>query len=842
MTSKLMRAPGKELAQPSNKRSLRTRGLWKALLGLVVMMGLVSVMNGQAPTPTPTPAVFNNSVLIGQANINEPRGMVQVRVPNPAGGFVTDWWVADFIAGFCRLSPTGTLELNTCDINSTLEPHDYQAETFGVNGTNGYIFVGAVGGVNRYSFTLDGAGRTAIATTDLFAGAGSLFTNNTPIVGRPAQQRVNAVSIGPDGKLYLAFYGNTDIWRVLNPLSPTFTPQGNKIERVGVTEGTGGRATSLAWVGHDLWMIDVGFINRIQNADQCFYTFPKCSALIQFRNLFGHAGMASDQYFSSIPDGRFLYFGNGSRVVRYDTTTAGLMQVWNQQGKLPNGTIQHYSLITGLAFMQPINPLDPTTGTIPIPSLPPDEVTLADGSKVTNMTVVMDPFVNELFPAATLVPPRNNAGKTWFLQTSLSLAPEAQCDGQATTALIENPPGCAIGSVGSNGQDASPNPIAAKRAILLASGITHPRGLLWLNSNWWVSDEALGFCQISVNPINGVGSLTNCFQADANFIPGQPAASQPDGTGQQIVYVPDSSDLTSNIYRFIFTPGPGGGTLVLNGILDGTSDRKGTWIQSVALPTGPFNDGALYVLYADSAFVEKIQNPATAPSAAVQIARLFNGIGGISMAFNGNDLYIAEIGPPPIDGQFIKKGVVTNLLKASPSMSQGIASPVKRAIARLQTPEVIVENPGGFAVGPTTTRPTCLPPPGVVLSPSVPDDPATTPALYMGTLGLTADNVFNPGVTNGLGEAPELDQFDFICNVQQVWVTDAASDPLLSTNLPLGAITAVALSGNEGDAVIAIGDDPAVQVPLQTRQRGILRKQGPPGTGATGQGHVYIVP
>ena len=842
MTSKLMRAPGKELAQPSQKRSVRTRGLWKALLGLVVMMGLVTVMSAQAPTPTPTPAVFNNSVLIGQANINEPRGMVLIRVPDGNGGFVTDWWVADFIAGFCRLSPAGALELNTCDINGGLEPHDYQAETFGVNGTNGYIFVGAVGGVNRYSFTLDAAGRTAIATTDIFGGAGSLFTNNSPIVGSAAQLRVNAASLGPDGKLYLAFYGNTDIWRVLNPLSPTFTPQGNKIERVGVTEGTGGRATSLAWIGHDLWMLDVGFVNRIQNADQCFYTFPKCSALIQFRNLFGHAGMASDQYFSSIPDGRYLYWGNGSRVVRYDTTTPGLMQVWNQQGTLPNGTLQHYSLITGLAFMQPINPLDPTTGTTPFPNLPPDEVTLADGSKVANMTVVMDPFVNELFPGATLIPPRNNAGLAWLLPTSLSLAPEAQCDGQATTAVIQNPPGCAIGAIGSNGQDASPNPVAAKRAILLASGITHPRGLLWLNSNWWVSDEALGFCRIDQNPITGDGLLTNCFQADQTFFPGQPAASQPDGTGQQIVYVPDASGNTSAIYRFIFSPSVTGGTLVLNGVLDGTGSRKGTILESVALPTGPFNDGSLYLLYADSGFVEKITSPSTAPGAPVQIARLFNGIGGISMAFNGNDLYISEIGPPPIDGQFIKKGVVTNLLKASPSMSQGGASPVKRAIARLQTPEVIVENPGGFTVGPTTTRPTCLPPPGVVLSPSVPDDPATTPALYMGTLGLTADGVFNPGVTNGLGEAPEVDQFDFICNVQQVWVTDATVDPLLSTNVPLGAVTAMGFSSNDGGAVLAIGDDPAVLVPLQSRQRGILRKTGIPGTGATGQGHVYVVP
>jgi len=800
-----------------------------------MMMGLVGASNAQ---------VINNSVLIGNQGINQPRGMVLVRVPNPnaPGTFVTDWWITDSIAGFCRLSPTGVLEAATCDINGTFELHDYQAETFGLNGSNGYVFVASIDGARRFNFILDNAGRTTIDTANvqIFGGAGSLFTNNVTISGRNLPD--DAI-LGPDGKLYLSFVGNTDIWRVLNPLSPTFTAQGNKIERVGVTEGTGGRATSLAWIGHDLWMEDVGFINRIQNADQCFYTFPKCSAIIQFRNLFAHAGMASDQYFSTVPDGRFLYFGNGSRVVRYDTTTPGLMQVWNQQGLLKDGvTPQHYTLILGLDFNQPINPLDPVTGTTPNPNLPPDEITLADGSKVADMTVATDPFVNALFPPATLIPPRNNAGKTWYLQTSASLAPEAQCDGQAVGAVIQNPPPCAISSIGSAGQVASPNPVAAKRAVLLASGVTHPRGLLWLQSNWWVSDEALGFCRIDINPLTGAGALTNCFQADATFIPGQPAAAPPDATGQQAVYVPDASGFTSAIYRFIFTPDATGGTLVLNGILDGTGSRKGTWVQSVALPTGPFNDGALYILYADSGFVEKITTPDTAPGAPVQIARLFNGIGGISMAFNGNDLYISELGPPPIAGQFIKKGVVTNLLKASPSMSQGSASPVKRAIARLQTPQVIVINPGGFAIGPTTTRPTCLPPPGVVLSPSVPPDPATTPALYIGTLGVTADGVFNPGVSNGLAEQPEVEQFDFICNVQQVWVTDGTVDPILSTNVPLGAVTAIALDGPEANAVMAVGDDPSVTVPNQTRQRGIIRKNGPPGTGSVGQGHVYVVP
>ncbi|MGE5325138.1 MAG: hypothetical protein ACM3SW_19880, partial [Actinomycetota bacterium] len=293
MTSKLTRAPGKELAQPSRERSLLIRGFWKALVAMAVV-ALVSAVHGQAGTT----GTFNNSILVGQSGINQPRGMVQVSVPNGAGGFVKDWWVTDSVAGFCRLDAAGTLEAATCDINSTFELADYQAETFGVNGTNGYVFAGAIDGARRYDFTLDAQGRTAIANTVVFAGAGSLFTNNVTISGRNLPDTVN---LGPDGKLYLGFVGNTDIWRVLNPLSPGFSAQGNKIERVGVTEGTGGRATSMAWIGHDLWMEDVGFINRIQNADQCFYTFPKCSAVIQFRNLFAEAGMASDQFISSMP-------------------------------------------------------------------------------------------------------------------------------------------------------------------------------------------------------------------------------------------------------------------------------------------------------------------------------------------------------------------------------------------------------------------------------------------------------------------------------------------------------------------------------------------------------------
>jgi hypothetical protein len=829
MTSILKRALGKELAQPSTERSLLNGGFWKTLLVLAVM-ALVAAGNAQI-SPTP-----NNSTLVAFNGINQPRGMIWAHVPNPAnpaGPEIGDWWMTDSVAGFCRVD-NGILNLATCDINGTFEPVDYQAETRGVNGSNGYVFVASIDGVRRFNFLPDATNTHTVidtANVQIFGGAGSLFTNNVAISGRNLP---DTAKLGPDGKLYMGFVGSIDIWRVLNPLSPTFTPAGNKIERVGIDEGTGGRVTSMAWIGHDLWVSDVGFINRIQDADQCFYTFPKCQAVLQFNNLEAVAGFDSDQFISSIPNGRFLYMGNGYRVIRYDTTTAALMEVWNQQGVLPNGSVQHYSLITGLNFVQTLTPvqLNPTNED-------PGPTFLED------MTVVMDPFVNALFPPATLIPPRNNAGKGYVLTATPTILPEALCDALATPSVIQNPAPCAIGVVGNPGSIQSPHPFANKTALLLASGVTHPRGLLWLNSNWWVSDEALGFCRIDQNPITGQGALTTCFQADQTFIPGQPAASQPDPAngGQQIVYVPDASGFSTSIYRFIFTPGVGGGTLVLNGILDGTGSRKGTWIQSVALPTGPFNDGALYIVYADSGFVEKITNPATAPSAAVQIARLFNGIGAISTAFNGNDLYISELGPPQIAGQFIKKGVVTVLFKASPSMSQGGASPVKRAIARLQTPQIIVENPGGFTVGPTGTRPTCLPPQGVVLSPSVPSDPATTPAFYIGTLGLTADGVTpDGGVTQGLGELPEVDQYDFICNVQNPWVTEGVVDPLLSTRVPLGAVTAMGFSSlTDPTAILAIGDDPAVIVPTQTRQRGIIRKNGPPGTGSIGQGHVYVV-
>ncbi len=75
-----------------------------------------------------------------------------------------------------------------------------------------------------------------------------------------------------------------------------------------------------------------GFLNRIQNADLCNYTLPACQAMLEFGKLQTQQGMVSDQFFSKNPNGRWIYWGNGNRVIRYDTLSADNMQVWNQSG------------------------------------------------------------------------------------------------------------------------------------------------------------------------------------------------------------------------------------------------------------------------------------------------------------------------------------------------------------------------------------------------------------------------------------------------------------------------------------------------------------------------------
>jgi hypothetical protein len=360
-----------------------------------------------------------------------------------------------------------------------------------------------------------------------------------------------------------------------------------------------------------------------------------------------------------------------------------------------------------------------------------------------------------------------------------------------------------------------------------------------LQTNWWVSDEDHGFCRIDQNPITGAASMTNCFKP-AGFIPGQPAADKVDALGRQNVYVPDSSGDSKGIARLKFTPDGTGGTVSQTGLLN---SGRGT-VGAVAIPTGPFNDGAVYIGYYNIGSINKIQQPATAPTATIPVGGLGHGVGALSLAFMGNDLYIAELAPPPnAGGQLIKGSQVTVLQAASPDLQRGSAREIDKPISRLQSPDPqallspqLFTNPAAFAVGPVGDRERCLPPLGVKLSASVPADPGLAPGLYMGSLGLPPASA----VSGGLALPPEVAQFGSICTTMIDWVAQGSLNPLLSLNQDLAPVTALAFnSQTDSKANLAIADDPGLIVPDQTLQKSQLV---PPSTGLHGQGHVYIVP
>ncbi|HVG90975.1 MAG TPA: hypothetical protein VNB54_05745 [Alphaproteobacteria bacterium] len=833
MNSNLLRASGKE-----GKKTLLTRS-WKRSL----MLALVTLM-------CVTSAFAGPGVQVGNQQMFRPAGMVRATVPNPLGGApLTDWWVSDGASGFCRLDNTGPdtrpsngiLNLSTCYLPGVFAPSDYQVETAGVINnqglpSNGYVFVAGIKEVSRIEFMASPTepGRTIINAASqvrIFDSTASVFTNGAPV---NAGRFVRDSRLGPDGKLYICFQGSGDIWRIRNPLTPNFTPAGNAVERVG-TSYNGKTLLSMAWVGHDLWMQQAGFLNRLQNADLCNYTLPKCQAMLEFGKLQSQQGMGSDQFFSKNPNGRWIYWGNGNRIVRYDTTSAGNHEVWNQSGRVCAGPgvtnavtacpvspiPQEYTLIFGINFLQTATPTA-------LSQLNPDGTT----AFIEDMAVTTDPIIEAPPPAIANILPKT--GRTWLYQASPSLVPEP-C---VTTPL--NPPPCVNSETGNDSPPVgAPSNDAARRAVLLLSGVTHARGLLWLQTNWWVSDEDHGFCRIDQNPITGAAAMTHCFQP-AGFIPGQPAADKPDALGRQNVYVPDASGDSKGIARLKFIPDGTGGTVSQTGLLN---SGRGT-AAAVAIPTGPFNDGGVYIGYCNIGSINKIQQPATAPTAPIPVGGLGHGVGALSLAFMGNDLYIAELAPPPsLGGQLVKGSQVTVLQSASPDLQRGGAREVAKPISRLQSPDPqsllspqLFTNPAAFAVGPVGDRERCLPPLGVKLSASVPADPGLAPGLYMGSLGLPPASA----VSGGLALPPEVAQYGSICTTMIDWVSQGSISPLLSLNLDFAPITALAFnSQTDSKANLAIADDPGLIVPDQTLQKSQLV---PPSTGLHGQGHVFIVP
>ena len=876
------------------------RKTWQALAAILLLTaaGLAQVNNNG-------PAVNNNAAIIvdrASASLFRPRGIVKAMVPNPAapGGVSWNWWVSDGASGFCRVIPdqTGRLQrdLNHCDLPGVSQSADYQAETFGVNGSNGYVFAAGIKSIERLEFIPDPANpawtvikdavpgvpgsRVFIFNDDAAQGPLSIFANGLPA---GANRNIECARLGPDGKLYFIMQGSGDIWRVRNPLTPTMSPQSNIVERVG-TSDNGKTLLSIAWVGHDLWMQQAGFLNKLVNADKCNFT-ADCVALLEIGTLQTQEGMDTDQFNSKVADGRYLYWFNGKRTILYDTLSAADLRVYAHQGYIVDqGTNPghtgpaSFTLGFSINWVQPALPAFPPTGSPALDAMRPLVITPPDRHgvtyKIADMTFCMDETLEappigvagnlprtgrcyELPPTPTAVTV-NGAAQIAGVRTSdecqpsgiLPVPPPGAPNNKLTPAQVIEQVTCVITSSIGNDNNVSPQQqAAARRAILLVSGVTHPRGLVFLKTNYWVSDEQLGFCKISINPADGSGSLTNCFtfveppaaipggnNGIGTFLPGQPALDPtPNANGTLNVYVPDSSAPGRGIVRLVFIPDATGGTVSQTGSLQAGPST----VYAVAMPNsvGVANDGSVYIGYSDRATINKIKTPLTAPSAPVAVGAA-SGIGVLSMAFRGSDLFLGELAPQVnLNGQFAIGGQVTQIVAASPDVQRGGAVVVKKALSRLQSPlgglaPQLFVNPGAIAIGPALDREKCLPPVGVAISPGL-GDPLTARAIYLGSMGSNPND-------SGTLTVPEVDQFGAICTTQIPWVEQASLDALRTINVQIGPVTALAFSDATSTASMAIGDDPST-LPLDNLS---AQKSGfkPPTTGAIGQGHIYIVP
>jgi hypothetical protein len=828
----------------SNTSQLVRHSIARMLAITLVVLATVAGALAQVPNTIP-PAGINPGLDVGDQGMLVPHGAIRVPVVNAAGAPVlgpdgvtqlVDYWVADTASGFCRLDPTpnpatgiisGALNLSTCFLAATGQPQDYQVE-FGV------VFVAdmSLGGVMRFRFVPAPPNHMALDPNNTQVPPGGPLNTvqimgPTSLIGNTAvgiHPRVETIKMGPDGKLYISFPGNGDIWRILNPLSPTFTQAGNKLERVG-TSDNGRRIDAFAWVGHDIWMDQAGFLNKLPNADKCNYT-AICVATLEFGNVTANLGVASDQRFSTDTTGHHVYFGTGNVVADYDTLTTQTMHIVTNAGNLITGNGGATTQVA-TSIIQSIN-LDQKSGDFII----------------TDDTAIEAPLPEGAGPNPV------GSGRVWMVKAG---APEP-CGPAPTCSMTAE--------VGNSGPEFVPQQqAAARRATLLIAGVTHPRGLLFLGDRYWVSDEVNGFCRIDVNPVSGAASLSHCYKPTATFIPGQADAT--DGAtlaGLRTVYVPDASG-AAGIARFTFNPA-NGGTLTQTGVLSsGTSAAEAVAVPKQVPGTSLTPEDAVYVGFSNNNSVYKITKATTSPSALTAVANLENGVGVISMAFYGSDLYMAEEGTPVLANgnvNSVKRGSFnTYFPKASPSMAKGTAISVAFPTVRGQALGLIIQNPLAIAIGPTFERPLCLGPAGTatgniitfgggstVTPTSDPSLLSTAPAMYVGASAIPSPSLpQSPQGGGSITQDSEVDQWDITCQTQANWVDEASLNPLLSLNVPIASVTAIAVSDHTAAATMAIGDDPTAQIP-DPKGGGPKDPLGIPLTSPSaipGQGHIYLV-
>jgi hypothetical protein len=417
-------------------------------------------------------------------------------------------WVSDHQQGFCRLEPikgsspaqwqvtpsisdskacfpNNNAGVNTPGVPDSLIPAG--STQFGF----AYVpFSAGITGVSRLTidFIKQEITKTETLATAAALGAGNIGAKYTPI----------AVSMGSDGKLYVADNTAGVLVRITNPAGALGT---QTIEQVGSNDKFGKFITGMAMKGTDWYSSAGSFLNRLFNATSCN---GGCVAT----NL-----NINSQSEGNDPNSQFIYwdgFGillNAEILFRYDTVSGALVE-YSNGGYFDAGQ----TLFTTYASIFGVT-LDPSG----------------------NIYVFDDTSGGVLPDAARPIVP--NAGRVWMIPAGSP--PFLNNSGPIAPPPVNTPP--------------PPPPLGGQ----LYASVTRPKATLWvpgsLGGHLWVSDASSGFCRVEIGLTPG---LSNCFKPTTGFVPGQASYGNTfDNVGNLIavnIYVPDTSSTV--IYRLAFNP------------------------------------------------------------------------------------------------------------------------------------------------------------------------------------------------------------------------------------------------------------------------------------------------
>jgi uncharacterized protein YjbI with pentapeptide repeats len=501
-----------------------------------------------------------------------PSGFVQL--VTPAG--VTSEWVNDAAQGFCQIAvgATGTSQLQNC-----ISP-----PTIGGKGVLPVIGQPSYDGA-LWVYLPDSSAASKGITRYSFNG--DVFDPvsgiTLPQIAGGLRPAAVAVSISSDSTLYVSVAGG-GIYRVSNPTNDPSLP----ISKAVLLTSTLSKAAahSLAFVGAagcaatgtcQLWIADGASVSVIANPFTCGPKTTPCTPIINTQP--GIPGIVSPTSIAFDGVNSMVYIGVASGVYRNNLTT-GVTDFYSAY-YVKNGTT---------------------------PGLYSD-VTAVGVDNVGNIYVVDDPTLGKSVGGATVY------------QALPGLAP----DGVAAQL--------------------QPSPLAPPTAVTTAStnpawqystGLSTPKGALWLGTHMWVVDRAHGFCK--VDPTLPAPSLTACAALLVTDIPGLPAFD----AAHNLLYIPDTA----------VTPGDGIQVLPFDPVLEtlgaaspvaalgllATAAGAGATAPT-ALAFGP--DGQLYVAMGGTSKILRVTAPFTATHTITAIGAM-NHVGAGNIAFYHGDLYDAE--------------------------------------------------------------------------------------------------------------------------------------------------------------------------------------------------------